>query len=173
MAEFQPAFDFMIPHEGGYVFDPADPGGETCYGISKRSYPDEDIAKMTIERAHFIYQRDFWLPPYEQIVDQQLANKVFDMGVNMGHHAVRMGGHRIDGFSQAHLILQRAINFCGWSITEDGVLGPETIKRANGLPPANLESAVKLMAARHYKAIAAANPAEEKFLTGWLKRAEA
>jgi lysozyme family protein len=160
MSKFQPAFDFMIKNEGGYVFDPADPGGETCYGISKRSYPDEDIPKMTIERAHFLYYRDFWKRQYEQIVDQQLANKVFDFSVNMGA-------------STACRLLQQAINFCGWAIPEDGILGPETLKRANSLPAANLESAVKLMAARHYKAIAAANPAEEKFLAGWIRRAEA
>ena len=33
---FDTAFDRLMGHEGGYVNDPADPGGETKFGISKR-----------------------------------------------------------------------------------------------------------------------------------------
>lgn len=40
---FDLAFEIIIGHEGGYVNDPRDPGGETRYGISKRAYPNEDI----------------------------------------------------------------------------------------------------------------------------------
>ena len=58
------SFDLAIPivleNEGGYVNDPADPGGETKYGISKRSYPALDIKNLTVEQATAIYLRDFW-----------------------------------------------------------------------------------------------------------------
>ena len=37
MNAFESAFYETIGFEGGYVNDPADPGGETKYGISKRS----------------------------------------------------------------------------------------------------------------------------------------
>lgn len=150
----------MIIHEGGYVSDPADSGGETKYGISKRSYPNEDIAALTVDDAKAIYLRDFWKTEYEQISDQQLANKVFDFSVNMGA-------------ASAVRLLQRAINFCGWGIAEDGIFGPETLKRVNGLPASNLIDALKLTAANHYRAIVAAKPEEEKFLRGWLARAAA
>jgi hypothetical protein len=36
----------------GYVNDPSDPGGETQWGISKRSYPDVDIKALTREPRH-------------------------------------------------------------------------------------------------------------------------
>ncbi len=36
------AFSRIIASEGGYTNNPADPGGETKFGISKRSYPDVD-----------------------------------------------------------------------------------------------------------------------------------
>jgi len=36
---FLKAVEMVLAHEGGYVNDPNDPGGETKYGISKRSYP--------------------------------------------------------------------------------------------------------------------------------------
>ena len=40
---FDKAFQITVGVEGGYVNDPADPGGETRYGISKRAHPDVDI----------------------------------------------------------------------------------------------------------------------------------
>ncbi|MBI5843910.1 MAG: hypothetical protein HZB23_04475 [Deltaproteobacteria bacterium] len=48
-----------MAHEGGYVNDPADPGGETRFGISRRAYPNEDIKALTRERAAEIYYRDY------------------------------------------------------------------------------------------------------------------
>ena len=59
MTSFDHAFERLIGHEGGYVNDPKDRGGETKYGISKRSYPGEDIAGMTLGRAKEIYLRDY------------------------------------------------------------------------------------------------------------------
>ena len=56
MSAFDIAFKITIGHEGGYVNDPDDPGGETNYGISKRSYPDTDIASLTIGRGGKIFQ---------------------------------------------------------------------------------------------------------------------
>ena len=40
---WQLASDWILQTEGGYVNDPADPGGETKYGISKKAYPTVDI----------------------------------------------------------------------------------------------------------------------------------
>ena len=60
--DFDSAFTKLLGHEGGYVCHKDDPGGETCWGISKRSYPHEDIKNLTQERAKQIYKRDFWGP---------------------------------------------------------------------------------------------------------------
>jgi lysozyme family protein len=43
-----------------YENDPDDPGGETRYGIDKRSHPKEDIKNLTSQRAASIYWRDYW-----------------------------------------------------------------------------------------------------------------
>ena len=40
---FDEIIEQVLEHEGGYVDDPTDSGGETKYGISKKAYPDEDI----------------------------------------------------------------------------------------------------------------------------------
>ena len=52
----------VIKHEGGYVNDPSDPGGETKYGISKKAYPKVDIKNLTLDDAIEIYKDDYWLP---------------------------------------------------------------------------------------------------------------
>ena len=40
--------------------DPADPGGETNFGISKRAHPAVNIAELTRETAEQIYLADYW-----------------------------------------------------------------------------------------------------------------
>lgn len=82
MIDFDVAFSRLIGIEGGYVNDPADPGGETKFGISKRAYPDVDIASLTIDQAKALYRRDFWDP----LTDTPPAIKfqVFDFAVNSG-----------------------------------------------------------------------------------------
>ena len=61
--EFVTAVTQALIDEGGYVNDPADPGGETNMGISKRSYPHEDIKNLTRDRAIDLYYRDYWVGP--------------------------------------------------------------------------------------------------------------
>ncbi len=80
--DFDIAFDRLIGNEGGYVNDPLDPGGETNWVISKRSYPHIDIKNLTRDGAKDIYKRDFW----DVLNDALTAVKyqVFDFAVNGG-----------------------------------------------------------------------------------------
>jgi lysozyme family protein len=59
-SEFLTAVERVLADEGGYVCNPSDPGGETNFGITKRSYPDLDIKGLTREDAIAIYWRDWW-----------------------------------------------------------------------------------------------------------------
>jgi len=79
---FDTAFDRLIGHEGGYVNDPQDPGGETNWGISKRSYPSVDIKSLTRDGAKAIYLADFWNPLAD--ADPAIKFQVFDFAVNGG-----------------------------------------------------------------------------------------
>ena len=79
---FDAAFDRLLGHEGGYSNDPNDPGGETNWGISKRSYPNIDIRILTREGAKAIYLRDFWNPIAD--ADAAIKFQVFDFAVNGG-----------------------------------------------------------------------------------------
>lgn len=60
--EFLTAMDFTLKWEGGYVNNPADPGGETNFGITKMNYPMLDIKQLGKEQAEAIYYMDYWLP---------------------------------------------------------------------------------------------------------------
>lgn len=114
---FDIAFERLIGHEGGYVNDPRDPGGETKYGISKRAYPGEDIAGMTLERARELYRRDYWGPAGCDAVPDVVKFDLFDMAVNSGVKA-------------AIRTLQRTVG------TEpDGVLGPVTLQAVQSMNP--------------------------------------
>lgn len=75
---------FVFKWEGGYVNDPVDPGGETNYGISKRSYPNVDIKNLTKQAAQVIYQRDYWNAINGDSLDPALACAALDTAINMG-----------------------------------------------------------------------------------------
>ncbi len=79
---FDTAFERLLGSEGGYVNHPKDPGGETNWGIAKRSYPDVDIANLTREQAKAIYLRDFWNPLGD--APDAVKFQVFDFAVNSG-----------------------------------------------------------------------------------------
>ena len=59
--KFTEAIGVILYHEGGYVNDKDDPGGETMMGISKRAYPNLDIKGLTEDDVKEIYHKDYWL----------------------------------------------------------------------------------------------------------------
>lgn len=81
---FDAAFQLVVGAEGGYVCDPNDPGGETKWGISKRSYPDLDIPSLTEADAQAIYLRDYWSPLDLDSKPWGTALLKFDAAVNQG-----------------------------------------------------------------------------------------
>lgn len=100
----------VLKHEGGYVNHPTDPGGETKYGISKRAYPDVDIAALTEEDAEEIYYRDYWSRIKGDDLPAGVSCVVMDYAVN-------------SGISRASKALQAA---CGIK-NGDGIIGPHTL----------------------------------------------
>ena len=84
MSSFETALRVILDHEGGYVNDKRDNGGETKYGISKRSYPDLDIPNLTKEQAGRIYRKEYWNKIRGDYLPFGIALVLFDMSVNMG-----------------------------------------------------------------------------------------
>lgn len=161
MANFDHSIEIVLHHEGGYVNNKKDPGGETNFGISKRSYPDINIKALTRESAKAIYFRDFWIPSnLGQFDSQELATKVFSQGVLLG---MKTAIKRLQ-FSV------RAVN--KQELVADGIIGKATLEAVNSIS----RNAIDLFALRcAFRAELGAfyrykrrNPT---FIKGWLNRA--
>ena len=113
----------VFASEGGYVNDDRDPGGETNFGISKRSYPNEDIRNMTKARAALIYRRDFWNAVKGDELPAGLDLVAFDAAVNSGP-------------SRGAKWLQSAIG-----VAADGRIGPQTLAAARTAPSTAIDRA--------------------------------
>lgn len=148
MSRFEQIFQRVIGHEGGYVNDRRDPGGETKFGISRRAYPNEDIAALTLERARELYRRDYW----DRIKGDDLPRPVdefaFDFAVNSGVRA-------------AALALQGAVG-----ALRDGDVGPKTLAALQRSQPIEV---VRLMFVERAM-IFALHPQDEVFGRGWFAR---
>ena len=151
---FEDCIDKVLEHEGGYVNDPTDLGGETNYGIIKRFYPDVDIKNLTKEQAKEIYRRDYWDKNRVDELPEQLRHIFFDMCVNQGRGA-------------AVKILQRAANAKGAKLKVDGGMGPATLKAVQNVE----HDRVKSYRVLHYANLVINKPEQEKFWYGWFKRA--
>lgn len=110
---FDIAFDRLLGHEGGYVNNPADPGGETNWGISKRSYPHLNIKDLTREQAKDIYLRDFWNYIHADKLYDGVAFQLLDFAIN-------------SGITTAVRYFQRALG-----VADDGHWGPISQRAAN------------------------------------------
>lgn len=108
--EFRKAFLALLGNEGAYVNHPEDPGGETKFGISKRSYPNLDIKNLTLDKAQDIYYQDFWLVCHCDKMPYAVAFEVFDAAVNHGP-------------AKAIMLLQQALK-----VADDGIIGAITIR---------------------------------------------
>jgi lysozyme family protein len=156
---FLAAVAIVLRHEGGYVNDPKDPGGETNFGISKRSYPSLDIKNLTADQAKEIYFRDFWIKNNINLLPVTIAPKVLDTVVLAGPE----WGARL---------LQLALVGLGQRLTIDCKLGVMTAAACQAVDPGALLSLYCNMLDAHYRHIADSHPDLVKFLRGWEARAK-
>jgi lysozyme family protein len=183
LAAFDLAFSETLGFEGGYSNDPDDGGnwtggkvgmGElkgTMYGISAAQYPDLDIPNLTREQAKAIYYRDYWQPlKLDSFVNPQgepasmrgerIAREIFDTAVNMGVRA-------------AAYIAQRAINFLGEEVKEDGVMGAQTLEALSKQCVKDAEALFKVLNGfqfMYYYRIITRDPDRRKYARGWMRR---
>ena len=158
---FDRAVKTTLEHEGGYVNDPADPGGETKWGISKRAFPDLDIRSLSIDEAKEIYRRKYWEPLRCGEMDSPvIAAEIFDTAVNVG----------VKG---AVIIAQKALAYLGERIVEDGKMGPLTIGALNAWARKDEQALFKCLNGFqfiHYVKITGQNESLKRFARGWMKR---
>ena len=153
---FDDIIKVVLHHEGGYVNDPQDPGGETNFGIAKRSHPDVDIKNLTEDGAKEIYKEHYWDKNKVESLPEELRHIFFDMCVNQGR-------------GTAVKIIQRACNAKGADLAVDGGFGPGTKGALESYKP-SLER-VRCYRLKHYYDLVNKKPEQERFLFGWFKRA--
>jgi lysozyme family protein len=175
MADFSKAIGVILAHEGGskYTNIPEDRGGPTKWGITQRTLAGwrgrpvtaDEVKSLTEIEAADIYRNRYWRKcRCDEIKDQTIATKVFDIAVNLG--VMRHG-------EDAAEILQRAVNCCSppASLRIDGWIGDQTIAAVNLCEPARLVDALCMEQRNYYLELIAERPSQEKFRRGWLRRA--
>lgn len=173
MADFNIAYQKVLTHEGGYVHDPDDPGGETYRGVARKSWSKWegwDIVDMLKSQQGFpsnldrhsglqdmirvFYQNNFWdKVKGDDINDQDVANSIFDFGVNAG---VRTSSALAQAVIEAK---------------EDGVIGPKTLAKLNAFDADHFLASFTVAKIARYVSIIKRRPTSRKYLYGWVRRA--
>ncbi len=188
MADFDEAYAIIAGHEGGYVNDPDDRGGETYKGISRRFHPQwagwkridsakakpgfpavlDDDATLGNAVKRF-YKKHYWDKfSGDALREQEIAVELFDTGVNMGvRRAVR--------FLQESLNLLNRDERDYKDITADGVFGPVTLRVLRTYLRQERHSRyllrlMNILQGDLYVTAMRADPPQEKFARGWLSR---
>lgn len=91
MANFEAAFVMLVGNEGGYSYDPHDPGGETMYGVTLRvarlcGYKGV-MRELPLETARQIAKQEYWDPFQCDRLPDVIAFQVLDIAYNGGFPA--------------------------------------------------------------------------------------
>lgn len=138
MAKFDVAEEITGRNEGGYANNLSDTGGETYAGIARNHWPKWEgwsyidnikmlygkkpsiinaYAKLNTSLTLLIsqfYKKSFWdVLKLDLVNDQQLANSVYDFGVN-------------SGTSRSAKFLQQSAG-----VKDDGIIGNQTLHAVN------------------------------------------
>ncbi len=174
MANFDAFFPTLLKFEGGFVDDPADPGGATNKGITLQTFEGcarrllgiaptlEALKNLTDAQAGTIYKALYWDKVRgDNIEPQALANIVFDFYVNAGGNATKL--------------LQSVLNAMGAnpSVVVDGSIGPATLLALQGMDPKVVYQHYKQGRREYYHELVDNHPSLNKFLKGWLNRVNA
>ena len=119
MSTFPAAFEFVMNHEdpqrSGKVTE--DAGGRTRFGIAQKFHPEltpeffSGPAEEALKQAKEILRRDYWdRMRLSDVSNQNVANKLFDMAVNMGVHQAGVYAQRAaNGLISAQVALPSAV----------------------------------------------------------------
>jgi lysozyme family protein len=173
MAEFKQAFQLMIAHEGGYVNDPDDPGGETYKGVARKMHSGwlgwhivdllkrqpgfpanlDTNAELQKEVESF-YEVQFWSRIAGSMIQEQaVANSIFDFAVNAG-------------VSTSASLAQAVVE-----VIPDGVIGNKTITAINSVMPELFLAKFTVAKIARYVHIVKKRPISRKYFYGWVLRA--
>lgn len=178
MANFKNAYPLILAHEGGYVNDPSDPGGETYNGVARKMHPGWlgwhivdlikgkpgfpqllqsadaiEIKKQLDFEVRAFYYAEFWLKIQGDLIsNQDVANSMFDFAVNADDNV-------------SILLAQSVVN-----AKQDGEIGPKTLEAINSFNPSHFLAAFAVAKINRYVEICNKRPVSRKYFFGWVVR---
>ena len=156
MSDFEKCLDLVLKSEGGWVNNPADPGGETNLGVTKRVWEEyvghavQSLKKLTKDDVAPLYELKYWRPCYCEVLPRGLDFVVFSMGVNAGP-------------GRSDKVLQQSIG-----CVPDGVIGPRTRELISASNSANLIAKFSEARREYYRSL----KTFPIFGKGWLARVD-
>lgn len=185
MARFETTYEkFIKPFEGGYANIANDKGGVTYAGITYKNFPTwsgwefifsqpQPIKRGTVfpelnDKVKNFYRLAFWDKyKFGNIIDQSLANIIFDWFVNSGSLAFGTSGHETFGVDE---ILNRDF---GKRLPIDKKIDSATINAINSVNSKKLYEIIKKEREIFYRTLVKNDSTQSKFLAGWLNRINA
>ena len=150
------ALRHILKYEGGYVNHPADPGGMTNLGVTKRVWEEwtgkpateADMRALTPEMVGPLYKTRYWDAVRADDLPSGVDLCVFDCAVNAG-------------VGRASKFLQQAVG-----VTADGQIGPKTVEAPTAKPADEVVAKFCDLREAHYKSL----PTFATFGKGWMRR---
>ena len=150
------ALRHILKYEGGYVNHPADPGGMTNLGVTKRVWEEwtgkpateADMRALTPEMVGPLYKTRYWDAVRGDDLPSGVDLCVFDCAVNAG-------------VGRASKFLQQAVG-----VTADGQIGPKTVEATTAKPADEVVAKFCDLREAHYKSL----PTFATFGKGWMRR---
>lgn len=150
MSSFDDAFVALIGNEGRFVDNPADPGGQTMWGVTERTarawgYTGA-MQDLPIDTAKAIAKKNYWDPYQCDQFDPRIGFQVFDAAYN--------GGHPAQWLQQAA------------GVTADGIIGAITMAAVRAADPLKIIALFNVYRLRYYTSL----QTWPDFGKGWANR---
>jgi len=150
------AFALMLKSEGGYVNNPADPGGRTNLGVTQATWEswvgrpsdEAEMRSLTADKVEPLYKKKYFDAVRGDELPVGLDYLVFDFAVNAGP-------------GRAIKVMQSAVG-----VTPDGGFGPLTMAAVKAIDPVELINKFSQAKEDFYRSLAQF----PTFGKGWLNR---
>lgn len=165
MAQVSKLVPYILKFEGGFVNDPDDLGGETCKGITFKTYKlyrqrkklptptIEDLKIISDEEFTSILKEMYWDACKADFIESQsVANAIVDWAWN-------------SGTTTAVKEIQKVLG-----VKSDGVIGNITLSAINSHSPLPLFGLIQQTRKDYIDRICKARPVNQKYRKGWMNR---
>ena len=155
-AKFDKCLEMLLHHEGGYVWHPEDPGGETNLGVTRAVYEqwvgrqvmDGEMKTLTPDDVAPIYKKNYWDKVRGDDLPAGLDWAAFDWAVN-------------SGAGRPAKAIQRCVG-----ATQDGAIGPKTLAAIANKEPDKIIEYVHDIRQKFYERL----KTFKTFGRGWTRR---